>query len=149
MDADSADFAPAGSDAQLQQTRQYWQDKLSQASRRLAGSVDSEDDSLTFTLAQRNFIQGNLERAERQLLLARVSSSAARDSVAIGNVVHIQRGNDIRSIMIIPAADADPEIEYVSAKSTLGRALLGKRVGGSVEIKTALGKQNYGILRIE
>jgi transcription elongation factor GreA len=135
--------------AQLRQTRDHLQAKLKQVNKRLyEDSPAHEDGGLTFALAQRNFIQGNLERVERRLLLARVSSSTNPGAVGIGNVAYIQRGNDIRSIMIIPASDADPDVEYVSSKSPLGKALLGKHVGGSVEISTSLGKQNYGVLRI-
>lgn len=150
MDAQSSGLASPSDDGQLQQTKQFWQERLSGISKRLSNkAADDSDEMLTFTLARRNFIQGNLERAEHQLLLARVSHSAASGRVGVGSVVHIQRGNDIRAIMIIPAADADPNVEYVSAKSALGRALLNKRVGDTVEIKTSLGKQNYGILRLE
>jgi transcription elongation factor GreA len=149
MDMPSPGSMSLDDTSQLEQTRNYLRDKLASIGAPLTGQAAAPaDGDLTVTLARRNFIQGNLERVERQLLLAKVSSSAVADEVGIGNVVYIQRGNDIRGIMLIPASDADPDIEYVSAKSALGRALLGKRVGGSVEIKTSLGKQNYGILRI-
>lgn len=135
---------------ELRRARKQLQLKLDQVNERLHDDPQvHQDGGLTFALAERNFIQGNLERVERQLLLARVSNAATHgDTVSIGNVVYIQRGNDIRAIMIIPAAGADPDVEYVSDKSQLGKALLGKRKGGSIEIKTSLGKQNYGVLRI-
>ncbi len=147
MAADSSE----NSISQLELTRDFLRDKLVEVDERFNDNPRSGiDGSVTFAMAQRNFIQGNLERVERQLLLARVSSSSAahHDTVGIGNVVYIQRGSDIRAIMIIPPAGADPDVEYVSAASPIGKALLGKRKGGDVEIKTALGKQNYGILRI-
>lgn len=134
----------------LKQTRNALRHKLDELNESFENSSTSGiEGNITFALAQRNFIQGNLERIERQLLLARVSSSAVHhDRVGIGNVVYVQRGSDIRAIMVIPPAGADPNVEYVSADSKLGKALLGKHAGGTVAISTSLGKQNYGILRI-
>ncbi|HSW79840.1 MAG TPA: GreA/GreB family elongation factor [Candidatus Saccharimonadales bacterium] len=135
---------------QLKQSRNALRHKLVELNESFINNPSSFDSNISFALAQRHFIQGNLERIERQLLLARVSSSAAtnQDRVGIGNVVYVQRGSDIRAIMLIPAAGADPNVEYVSANSSLGKSLLGKSKGEMVEIGTSLGKQNYGILRI-
>ncbi len=136
---------------ELKQTRDALKHKLAELNEGFMSNTTSGfDTNVTFALAQRNFIQGNLERVERQLLLARVSSSSAArsDRVGIGNVVYVQRGSDIRAIMVIPPAGADPNVEYVSADSKLGKSLLGKHVGGTVQVSTSLGKQNYGILRI-
>lgn len=151
MDAHQPGAAPAGSVKQLRRTARALQSKLAIINRQLTDDPPSLDgsNSLTFTLAHRNFIQGNLERVERQILLARISNaSSEHDSVGIGNVVYIQRGNDIRAIMLIPANDTNSQVEYVPANSTLGKALRGKRVGQNVVLKTPLGQQNFGILRI-
>jgi transcription elongation GreA/GreB family factor len=150
MYSEQSEPVPFGSESQLQQTRNYLQKKLKRLSKRLSGEPPTDEEGgLTFALAERNFLQGKLERIERQLLLAKVSSSVTRSIVGVGSTVYIQRGNDIRAIMLIPAMeDVDNTVEYVSAKSTLGKALLGKRENDSVEISTSLGKQNYGVLRI-
>ncbi len=142
---------PELSIGELRHTRSRLQAKLRQLNKRLSEEPSAHHDSvLTFGLAERNFIQGNLERIERQLLLSRVMKSATRtDRVGIGNIVYIQCGSEIRAIMVIPATDADPNVEYVSDKSVLGKALLGKRKGRSVAIKLSNGKQNYSILRVE
>lgn len=143
--------ADANSVRQLKLKRNALRDKLAEVDEHFVITQQSAaHGNLTFAMAQRNFIQGNLERVERQLLLARVSSSASnhQDTVGIGNIVYVQRGSDVRAIMIIPPAGADPNVEYVSSDSMLGKSLLGKHVGGTVEIGTSLGKQNYGILRI-
>jgi transcription elongation factor GreA len=136
---------------QLRQTRDYLRMRLDEISARFRGNTESSglEGNVTFAMAQRNFIQGNLERVEHQLLLARVSRATTRhETVGIGNVVHIRQGSETRKVMIIPPENADPTVEYVSAQSLLGKALLGKRSGSTVAMKTPHGKHNFNILRI-
>lgn len=143
--------ANAKSIRQLKLRRKVLRGKLDEINDQFANAQGTNfEGNVTFAMAQRNFIQGNLERVERQLLLARVSSSAVvhHDTVNIGNIVYVQRGSDIRKITVIPPTGADPDVEYVSADSQLGKALRGKSTGDMVEISTSLGKQNYGIVRI-
>lgn len=139
-------LATPSSIAQLEKARDYLQHRLKQAIEQLKATTPAADS--TFVVAQQNFIEGNLERIEKQLLRARISRVPMNDTISIGSIIRIQRGNDIREIMLIPETGNDANVEYVSVESTLGKALLGRHENDVVEIRTELGVHNYGVLRI-
>lgn len=142
----STSWTVPSSIVQLEKAREYLQHRLKHAIEQLKDAGPTADP--TFIAVQQNFIEGNLERIEKQLLRARISSSPMRDTIGIGSIIRIQRGNDIREVMLIPETGSDPNIEYVTVGSALGKALIGHHENDVVEIRTELGVHNYGVLRI-
>lgn len=56
--------------------------------------------------------------------------------VAIGNIIRIKIEGEIREITIVGTAEADPNQNLISNESPLGKSILGRKVGETVEVVT-------------
>ncbi|MCL4404990.1 MAG: transcription elongation factor GreA [Patescibacteria group bacterium] len=71
------------------------------------------------------------------------------DEVSIGATLEITReGGKSLTLTIVGSNEAKPQEGLISNVSPLGRALLGHRVGSSVEVETPNGKVTYTITKI-
>lgn len=89
---------------------------------------------------------------ERELGRARVTDfkDASGDQASIGTAVELRHAGDGQTTRytILGAWDSDPENNVISYKTALGAALLGKRVGDTVAVKTGTAEENYVIEKI-
>jgi transcription elongation factor GreA len=89
---------------------------------------------------------------ERELARARVTDfkDAASDQVGVGTVVEVRPpSGGPTKYTILGAWDGDPEKQIISYKTPLGAALLGKRPGDTVKVKTGTTEESYSIISIE
>jgi len=89
---------------------------------------------------------------ERELARARVTDfkDAASDQVGVGTVVEVRPpSGGPTKYTILGAWDGDPEQQIISYKTPLGAALLGKRPGDTVKVKTGATEESYSIISIE
>ncbi|MCK5218837.1 transcription elongation factor GreA [bacterium] len=78
-------------------------------------------------------------------------SSIPAGQISIGQRVRLQdidRNVELEYILVSPA-EADFEKDRISITSPIGKGLVGKKVGESVEIKVPAGQQHYRIISIE
>lgn len=99
------------------------------------------------------FVEGRILQLEVMLRNARVIDNHAvpPDRVAVGSTVRVKdlsAGDEI-TYMIVGSAEADPDQDKISNESPVGRALLGKRKGDTVEVTAPAGKIRYSILQIK
>lgn len=79
-----------------------------------------------------------------------ISKEAKRSSaVCLGCKVFVQNGKATHEFCIVGEWEADPGNKKISHSSPLGKSLLGKRVGESVEVEAPAGKVTYKVLAIE
>ena len=71
-----------------------------------------------------------------------------RDAVEVGATVEASRNGDTVKFFIVGSSETNPMGGYISNESPLGRVLMGKKVGDTVEVKTPSGKTNYKIQSI-
>ena len=69
--------------------------------------------------------------------------------VEIGNSVFLNIKGSTKIITIVTPIQADPGKGYISTKSPLGTALIGKKKGDKVLLETPAGNLSYVILKIE
>jgi transcription elongation factor GreA len=89
---------------------------------------------------------------ERELAGARVTDfkDAVADQVGVGTVVEVRPpSGGPTKYTILGAWDGDPERQIISYKTPLGAALLGKRPGDTVKVKTGATEESYSIVSIE
>jgi transcription elongation factor GreA len=89
---------------------------------------------------------------EKDLGRARVTDfkEASVDQVSAGTVVEVKSvatGKNSR-YTILGAWDGDPDNNIISYKTALGAALLGKKAGDTVKVKTGTSEDNYSIVSI-
>ncbi len=79
-----------------------------------------------------------------------IETRAANGVVGMGSTVHFSEdGAEEETYRIVGPAEADPKAGRVSFESALGKAMMGRKVGDEVEVKTAHGAYSVRITAIE
>lgn len=76
-----------------------------------------------------------------------IKKPAGGHKVQLGSKVKLKNGT-IKEFQVVGTVEADPLNGKISDESPIGQALLGKKVGDSVEIKTPLETITYQIVEI-
>lgn len=101
----------------------------------------SENADYEVAKQEQAFNEGRIKDLEAVLRHAQlIESDVPTDQVGVGNkVTVIEDGYDPETYTIVGPTEASPENGRISHESPVGSALLGKRVGDSVEISTPAG----------
>lgn len=94
------------------------------------------------------FIEGRIMMLERLLRDAEVVSVHSGDTVNIGSTVRVRSGSAERKYTIVGTDEIDLLDGKISNESPLGEALVGRRIGESVSVKTPRGMNMHEILEI-
>lgn len=78
-----------------------------------------------------------------------VQAVSANGQVGIGSVVHIEVNGNPLQFTIVGEWEADPSARKISHESPLGKALIGRKVGETVEVEAPAGRINYQIKEIK
>jgi transcription elongation factor GreA len=70
------------------------------------------------------------------------------EKVQIGCTVHVELESSEMQFKIVGSAEADPEKGWISNESPIGKALLGRGKGESIEIEVPAGTMKYIIKKI-
>lgn len=96
------------------------------------------------------FIEGRIQEIEELLKNVEVVRNNNHTSkVMLGNYLKVQVNNSEDEIQIVGEFEADPMHKKLSSGSPIGKALLNKKVGDSVEVQVPAGKMSYKILEIK
>lgn len=98
------------------------------------------------------FVEGRILQLEQMIRNAvLISEQPRRDRVELGNYVTIreQDSNQIERYLIVGSAEASPADGRISNESPLGKALMNRRVGDHVTVKTPSGVLQFEIIKIE
>lgn len=95
------------------------------------------------------FIDGRIAELEEIIHGAKVVTTHGKKQVDVGCKVtlHINGKKDV--FTVVGEWEADPMQKKISHESPLGKALMGKKQGDSVEVEAPAGKLHYKILGIE
>lgn len=100
---------------------------------------------------QQAFLEGRIQYLENVLRSARVvSNDGPRDYVGVGSEVTIVEdgGGEEETYNIVGAAEANPREGKISNESPIGSALMGRKKGDKVRVKTPGGEVVFKIKRI-
>ncbi|HZZ58886.1 MAG TPA: transcription elongation factor GreA [Opitutaceae bacterium] len=89
---------------------------------------------------------------ERDLARARVTDfkDAPADQVGVGSVVELRNQEGaVARYSILGAWDSDPANHIISYKTPLGNALLGRKAGDTVKVKTGNAEETYAVVSIQ
>ena len=113
--------------------------------------LDQDEDVVTALEAARerqSFLEGRIQQLEQTLAQATIIDEAAvqRSDVAqVGSVVVVEQAGRERTYQIVSAIEADAGAGKISDASPIGAALLGRRVGETVEVAVPAGRQQLRI----
>lgn len=94
-------------------------------------------------------VDGRISEIEHILANTEVISHGAKGKISIGNTVTLKSGKKDVTYHIVDSVEADPLESKISDESPIGRALLGKKLGDSVEITLPAGKTTYEVKEIK
>jgi transcription elongation factor GreA len=98
------------------------------------------------------FVEGRIANLENMLKSAKVidEEDITTDTVNVGATVKVKdlEFDDEIEYTIVGSAEADPSQLKISNESPIGRNLLGKKVGDTVEVSVPDGVIKYNILEI-
>lgn len=101
---------------------------------------------------KQSFIEGRIKELEGVISNAQVidPSTLSGDSVKFGaKIVIVDEDTDAEvSYQIVGHYEADADKGLISLQAPIARALIGKSVGDSVEVKTPQGRKSYEILEV-
>jgi transcription elongation factor GreA len=99
------------------------------------------------------FLEGEIQRLENILSTATVIQDNGKKPtvVGLGNTVRVQEkgSKQQETYYVVGAAEADPRRNRISNQSPLGRALMGRKVGEKVIVKTPDGDVQMTVKAIE
>ncbi len=99
-----------------------------------------------------SFIDGRIDELEELLkqvsLINEVHGSKAGSAIELGSEVTLKIDGKKEVYRVVGEWEADPAERKISHESPLGKALLGKKIGESVEVSAPAGKILYTIVSI-
>lgn len=98
------------------------------------------------------FVEGRILMLENMLKNAVIidEKTSSHDEVTLGAIVTIvEDNNPPEEYHVVGAAEADPTKGKISNESPLGRALIGRRVGDSVQVNAPAGLLTFRIAAIK
>lgn len=113
----------------------------------------SENSDYSNAKEELEFLDGRIEELREVIENAKVINSSGKGTksgqVDMGAKVTVGVNGDKHVYEIVGEWEADPVNRRISPESPLGQALVGKKVGDSVEVEAPAGKISYKILAIE
>jgi transcription elongation factor GreA len=87
---------------------------------------------------------------EDQLINAEIiQPNQNRTTVGLGSFVTVETSGQTKKFQILGSTETDPARGIISASSPIGSALLGRKIGETVNIKLASKTAEYKIIKIE
>jgi transcription elongation factor GreA len=94
-------------------------------------------------------IDSRVREIKYLLRVGKVARSDGQEIVSFGSKVTVESENSNMQFTIVEQLEADPKAGKISTNSPIGNALLGKKVGETIEIETPNGKTAFKILEIK
>lgn len=112
----------------------------------------SENAEYNAAKERQGFIESRIAEIESKLADARVVEVTGRntDTVVFGATVSVveQESQSKKQYTLVGQDEADMKFNKISVQSPVGRALIGKRVGDFVEVKTPVKMVEYEVVEI-
>lgn len=98
---------------------------------------------------EQSFIEGRIMEIEDMIKNAEIiTASHQHNNVTIGSTVKVKVNGEEKSYKIVGSNEANPLEGKISNESTVGVALLGKKIGDKVVVSTPAGDKEYEIAGI-
>ncbi|MGB8647977.1 MAG: transcription elongation factor GreA [Anaerolineae bacterium] len=111
----------------------------------------SENSAYDAAKEQQAFIEGRIMYLEGMLKNAvPINEALVTDFVGVGSHVSVKEAgsSEEETYQIVGSAEADPRKGRISNESPVGRALMGKKKGESVVVKTPAGERKLKIISV-
>lgn len=116
-----------------------------------ARSMGDLSENSEYSAAKENlaFVEGRIQEIEELLKNVEIVNNEKNyEYVSLGDTVKVRLDGQEESFDIVGEYEAEPLKKKLSQSSPIGKALLGKKVGETVEVETPAGKVCYQVLEI-
>lgn len=97
-----------------------------------------------------SFMHGKAKNIKYKIKNAKIiEKGQSCDDVTVGCTVDVDANGEKMSFEIVGSEEADPVNGKISSDSPIGSALLGKKLGESVQVTTPAGDSEYKIAKIK
>jgi transcription elongation factor GreA len=98
---------------------------------------------------EQGFVEGRISEIEHILKHAVViSNKTSGGQVSLGSRVHVELEDGEVEYVIVGSTEANPDKGYISDQSPIGKALLGRKSGESVQVDVPSGTIVYKIKKV-
>lgn len=97
---------------------------------------------------EQGLVESRIAEIEDILLNAELIKAGGKTKVSLGSKVELKTGKKTVAYTVVGPVEADPLEGKISNESPIGVALMGKKVGENVTIKTPKGEIEYEIVKI-
>lgn len=108
----------------------------------------SENAEYTAALEKKSRVETRIAEIEEILDGAQIIESDGDGTVSLGDRVVVSLDGVESDFYVVGAIEADPANNKISHESPLGSALMGKKVGDVVSIKTPKGTKTYKVISV-
>lgn len=109
----------------------------------------SENSEYTAAKEELAFSDGRVKEIEELMKNSQIIDPSASTGISIGTEVTVEKNGTIETFMIVGEFEADPTKKKLSSTSPIGKSLLGKKPGETVEVKVPVGTLKYTIKEIK
>ncbi|CAN5638527.1 hypothetical protein BH24CHL9_BH24CHL9_10080 [soil metagenome] len=94
------------------------------------------------------FLEGRIRELEQRKRTAGVIRGSTSGSVTLGSTVRYELGGVTEELTIVGSSEAAPGAGRISGASPVGKALLGRRAGDEVVVRTPAAEMRYRIIEV-
>lgn len=98
--------------------------------------------------ARLSFLDARIRRIERLIKLAKIVKPIGNNSVQVGSTVTLLFGTKEVEFTIVGGYESDPLKKTISHISPIGKALMGKMIGDTIQVSVPKGQVTYTIKNI-
>ena len=108
----------------------------------------SENAEYTAAREKQSRVEARIAEIEGILDGAQIIQSDGDGTISLGDHVVVSQDGKESAFDVVGAIEADPANNKISHESPLGAALMGKKVGDEVSIKTSKGEKVYKVVSV-
>ena len=108
----------------------------------------SENAEYTAAREKQSRVEARIAEIEGILDGAQIIQSDGDGTISLGDHVVVSQDGKESAFDVVGAIEADPANNKISHESPLGAALMGKKVGDEVSIKTPKGEKVYSVVSV-
>lgn len=106
----------------------------------------SENAGYDMAKEEQSFLEGKIKEIREIISQAKIIEKKESDEIQISSFVFLEGEEGRETFQIVEPEEANILQEKISLKSPLGEAILGKKKGEVVEVKTPQGRKKYKII---
>ncbi len=108
----------------------------------------SENDGYSMAIEEQHVNEARIDELKEKIKNAKIVKETKKNKVGVGDTVTLE-GEKKLKYQIVSEDEANPLEGKISHLSPIGKSVVGKGIGDSVEIETPAGKNSYKITEID